>query len=69
MIREIQGKIQKIPARFDDSNEIPGAVNVIPNRVGPLSLGLDGQGPGQLESLDICNVLTRSAVSTELQTD
>ena len=36
MIREIQGKIRKIRARFEDSKEIPGAVDVIPNRVGPL---------------------------------
>ena len=32
MIREIQGKIR---ARFEDSKEIPRAVDVIPNRVGP----------------------------------
>ena len=30
------GKIRKIRARFVDSKEIPGAVNVLPNRVGPL---------------------------------
>ena len=36
MIREIQGKIRKIRARFEDSKEIPGAVDVIPNRVEPL---------------------------------
>ena len=35
MIREIQGKIR---ARFEDSKEIPGAVDVIPNRVEPLGL-------------------------------
>ena len=38
MIREIQGKIRKIRARFEDSKEIPGAVDVIPNRVEPLDL-------------------------------
>ena len=37
-IREIQGKIRKIRARFEDSKEIPGAVDVIPNRVEPLVL-------------------------------
>ena len=40
MIREIQGKIRKIRARFEDSKEIPGAVDVIPNRVEPLALNL-----------------------------
>ena len=39
MIREIQGKIRKIRARFEDSKEIPGAVDVIPNRVEPLGIG------------------------------
>ena len=34
MIREIQGKIR---ARFEDSKEIPGAVDVIPNHVEPLA--------------------------------
>ena len=38
MIREIQGKIRKIRARFEDSKEIPGAVDVIPNRVEPLAM-------------------------------
>ena len=38
MIREIQGKIRKIRARFEDSKEIPGAVDVIPNRVEPLGI-------------------------------
>ena len=33
MIREIQGKIR---ARFEDSKEIPEAVDMIPNRVEPL---------------------------------
>ena len=33
MIQEIRGKIR---ARFEDSKEIPGAVNVIPIRVEPL---------------------------------
>ena len=32
MIPEIQ---EKIRARFEDSKEIPRAVDVIPNRVGP----------------------------------
>ena len=40
MIREIQAKIRKILARFEDFNEIPGAVNGIPNRVGPLGTAL-----------------------------
>ena len=35
MIQEIQGKIR---ARFEDSKEIPRAVDVIPNRVGPPDL-------------------------------
>ena len=35
MIPEIQEKIRKIRARFEDSKEIPRAVDVIPNRVGP----------------------------------
>ena len=35
MIREIQGKIQKIRARFEDFKEISGAVDVILNRVKP----------------------------------
>ena len=38
MIREIQGKIPKVPAKFKNSNEISGAVNVILNRVGPLAI-------------------------------
>ena len=38
MIREIQGKIRKIRARFEDSKEIPEAVDMIPNRVEPLGL-------------------------------
>ena len=40
MIREIQGKIRKIRARFEDSKEIPEAVDMIPNRVEPLGCHL-----------------------------
>jgi len=32
----IRVKIRKIRAGFEDSKEIPGAVDVIPNRVEPL---------------------------------
>ena len=38
MIREIQGEIRKIRARFEESKEIPGALYVIPNRVESLEL-------------------------------
>ena len=38
MIQEIQGKIRTIRARFEDSKEISGAVDVIPNRVKPLRI-------------------------------